>query len=91
MKQRSPKRRTPLFFVALKNKLFNETHKNPKQRILMFFNAIKENDRIEKHTGTAKLNNVRLRLYLDLKRQYLSLLHNFCILLRVMRSGLNYV
>jgi len=42
---------------------------------------------IEKHIAPAKLNNVRLRLYLDLKRQYLSLLHNFCILLSVMRSN----
>ncbi|MFD2539353.1 hypothetical protein ACFSTB_13775 [Sphingobacterium chuzhouense] len=40
-----------------------------------------------KHTGIAKLKNVLLRLYPDLKRQYLSLLHNFCILLNVMRSN----
>ncbi|MBD1431769.1 hypothetical protein H8B06_02945 [Sphingobacterium sp. DN00404] len=45
---------------------------------------------LEEQSGITKLNNVRLRLYLDLKRQYLSLLHNFCILFGVMRSGGNY-
>src|SRR5690606_20335011 len=57
------------------DRLNNMKHKNPKQRILMFFNAIKENKLIEKHkviekhNGRAKLNNVRLRLYLDLNRR----------------------